>query len=314
LGGSYKNLTSRFNGAYLSLGLDTHSATINPFTLPPSGENVQFLFSFVKVLLHPYTTNPSEERELFEQIENLYVLEPEHRRLLTLSNMLNRRLRGALQRWVKGGQYGGWFDHGEDNLTFSTFQTFDFAGMDKFPDVLEPLLFYILHRASAAIQDPALGSTFKVFVVDEAWRFLRHPAIRLYMTEALKTWRKLNASMILATQSSDDLLHSEMLGVAVESAATKMFLANPDIDRALYREIFHLNETETDWITRLMPKQQILIKRPDFSKVVNLIVSPKEVQLYTGRLHDSFGGQRTESPIPPDLENTATCGLTRRIP
>ena len=43
------------------------------------------------------------------------------------------------------------FDNRDDNLTLSRFQTFDFEGMDKAADQLEPLLFYILHRASAVI-------------------------------------------------------------------------------------------------------------------------------------------------------------------
>jgi type IV secretion system protein VirB4 len=127
--------------------------------------------------------------------------------------------------------------------------------MDKVPQVLEPLLFYILHRANAVIYDLAHTATFKVFVIDEAWRFLRHPTIRAYILEALRTWRKKNAAMILATQSSDDLLRSEMLSLVVESCATKMFLANPDMDVESYREIFHLNETEADLVAHLVPER-----------------------------------------------------------
>ena len=136
----------------------------------------------------------------------------------------------------------------------------------------------------AAMGDAA--TTFKVFVIDEAWRFLRHPTIKAYILEALRTWRKKNAAMILATQSSDDLLRSEMLSVVVESCATKMFLANPDMDVQRYRETFHLNETEADLIAHLIPKQQILVKRPDMAKVVNLNVDSKDYWLYTSSPYD----------------------------
>jgi type IV secretory pathway VirB4 component len=175
----------------------------------------------------------------------------------------------------------------EDNLTFAAFQTFDFEGMDKYPQVLEPLLFYVLHRANASIYDPALDTRFKAFVMDEAWRFLKNDTIRRYITEAVKTWRKRNAAMILATQSSDDLERSEMLSVIVESCATKMFLANPGMDREAYRETFHLNETEAALIASLVPKQQILVKRPDFSKVINLNVDPIGYWLYTSNPYDN---------------------------
>jgi type IV secretion system protein VirB4 len=174
-----------------------------------------------------------------------------------------------------------------DTLTLSHFQTFDFEGMDKYPQVLEPLLFYILHRANTTIYEPDLAGTLKVFVMDEAWRFFSHPTIKAYIVEALKTWRKKNAAMLLATQSVDDLLRSEMLPVVVESCATKLFLANPGMDTQSYRDIFHLNETEASLIARLVPKQQLLVKRPDLAKVVNLNVDRKGYWLYTSNPFDN---------------------------
>ena len=289
LGGSYESLTTLFDGGYLRVGIEGRSFTINPFRLPPTNENLHFLFSFVKVLIESggYAMTGKEERDLYEQIGNLYEVDPDQRRLFTLANILGRNLAGHLHKWVEGGQYGALFDNVEDNLTFAEFQTFDFEGMDKYPQVLEPLLFYILHRANASIYDPALVTRFKAFVMDEAWLFLKNDTIRRYITGAVKTWRKRNAAMIIATQSSDDLERSEMLSVIVESCATKMFLANPGMDRDAYRETFHLNETEAALIAGLVPKQQILIKRPDLSKVVNLNVDPIGYWLYTSNPYDN---------------------------
>ena len=289
LGGSYESLTKLFDGSHLRVGIEHRSFTINPFQLAPTNENLHFLFSFVKVLIESggYAMTSKEGRDLYEQIGNLYEVDPEQRRLFTLSNILSRNVAQHLDRWVEGGQYGSVFDNLEDNLTFAAFQTFDFEGMDKYPQVLEPLLFYVLHRANASIFDPALGTRFKAFVMDEAWRFLKNDTIRRYITEAVKTWRKRNAALILATQSSDDLERSEMLGVIVESCTTKMFLANPGMDRNAYRETFHLNETEAALIAALVPKQQILIKRPDLSKVVNLNVDPIGYWLYTSNPYDN---------------------------
>jgi len=86
--------------------------------------------------------------------------------------------------------------------------------------------------------------------------FLKNPSIQRYIVEALKTWRKANAAMILSTQSLDELRRSEVLDVIIESCPTKIFLANPDMDRDLYRRQFHLNENEVDLISSLVPKQQ----------------------------------------------------------
>ncbi len=289
MGGGYESLTRLFAGRHVRVGVETPSVTINPFCLPPTRENLQFLYSFVRVLIESghHELSSVDERDLYEQIENLYAVEAGLRRLGTLSNIVNRRLAEPLHKWVGDGQYAGLFDNGEDNLSVASFQCFDFEGMERYPEILEPLLFYILHRANASILASDRTTAFKVVVMDEAWRFFRNHTIQSYVVEALKTWRKKNAALILATQSGDDLYRSDLLPVIVESCATKMFLANPGMDRAAYSERFHLNQTEADLIAGLIPKQQFLLKRPDLAKVVNLHVDPTEYWLYTNSPYDN---------------------------
>jgi type IV secretory pathway VirB4 component len=283
LGGSYRRLTECVGGRALHMTLDRPGVTINPFCLPPSVANLQFLFGFVKVLIEAsgqYAMSRADDQALYEQLQNVYVLDADQRRLLTLSTILPRALTAQLQPWVHGGQYAAFFDHVEDSVTLAPFQYVDFEGLDQCPQVLEPLLFYWLHRASATLHDPTLSGTLKLFVVDEAWRFLRHPTIRRYVTEALKTWRKKYASVLLATQSSEDLEQSEMLRVAIESCPTVFFLANPNIDRAHYRDLFHLNQTESERITTLLSRQQVLLKRHRLAKVLTLRVDPESAHLF----------------------------------
>jgi type IV secretion system protein VirB4 len=284
LGGSYEGLTSYFGGRALRAGLDGPGVRINPFCLPPTHANRQFLFTFVKVLVQAggqYGMTRADDQALYEQLDTIYALDPDQRRLFTLANILPRTLTQQLQRWVQGGQYAGLFDHVDDQLTFAPFQYVDFEGLDRAPMVLEPLLFYLLHRATAMVVDPAVAGTLKVFVIDEAWRFLRDPTIRAYVTEALKTWRKKNACVLLATQSSEDLERSELLRVAIESCPTTCFLANPQIDRPVYQGLFHLNETEAEAIAALVPRQQILLKQPGVAKVLNLRVDPESAALFS---------------------------------
>lgn len=287
LGGSYEHLTRLFGGTFVRVGLGDDSVRINPFCLEQTEQNLRFLFAFVRVLIeHGGTTlSAAEEKDLYAQIENLYVVAPEERRLRTLANVLSRRLRTDLEKWLEGGPYGGLFDNATDNVTLAEFQTFDFEGLSKSPQI-EPLLFYILHRASAAILEPDALARPKFFVMDEAWRFFRHPTIKAYIVEALKTWRKKNASMILATQSSDDLLQSEMMSVISESCPTKLFLANPGMDRATYQNLFRLNDTEASLIASLAPKEEILIKRPAGAKIVKLGVGRREYWIYTSNPFD----------------------------
>src|SRR6185503_15308814 len=143
-----------------------------------------------------YRLSDLEDRELYEAIENLYVLDATQRRLFTLANLLPRALAGRLRKWVEGGRYADLFDHVDDTLSVQRFQVFDFEAMRDYPMLLEPLLFYVLHRVNAAI-DSTGG--LKLCVMDEAWRFIQHSTLRAYVEEALKTWRKRNAAIWLAT-------------------------------------------------------------------------------------------------------------------
>ena len=284
LGGGYESLTRLFGGSYLAIGVEQQPFTINPFSLSPTKEHLHFLFSFVQVLLESGGAEPltvQEEQDLYGQIENLYQVDEEQRRLLTLANLLPRSLSQRLGKWIGDGPYASLFDHVTDNLTFTRFQTFEFEGLDRYPQMLEPLLFYILHRATATIADPSSAAVFKMFVMDEAWRFFRHPTIQRYLVEALKTWRKKNAALILATQSSEDLGRAELLPIILESCPTKIFLANPGMDHSAYRELFHLNERESTLIAGLIPKRQFLLKQPNVAKVLNLDVDRKGYWLYT---------------------------------
>jgi type IV secretion/conjugal transfer VirB4 family ATPase len=284
LGHSYRKLATLLQGRYLEVGLRQREVTINPFALDPTAEHLHFLHAFMRVLLEGddgYRLSDLEDREVYEAVENLYVLDRSQRRLFTLANLLPRALAGRLHKWIDGGRYASLFDNLDDTLTFERLQVFDFEAMRAYPVLLEALLFYLLHRVTERIQDPEEAGTLKVCVMDEAWRFIQHPTLRAYVQEGLKTWRKRNAAMILATQTIDDFASADLLRTVVESCPTKLLLANPSLDRSRYADLFQLNEMELDLLTGLIPRQQILLKRPDLAKVLTLTVDPKSYWIYT---------------------------------
>jgi type IV secretion system protein TrbE len=71
LGGSFESLTQLFGGSYLHVGIASQDFKINPFSLSPTKENLDFLALFLKVLIQgqrPGDLDPATERELFHQI------------------------------------------------------------------------------------------------------------------------------------------------------------------------------------------------------------------------------------------------------
>src|ERR1700691_5408220 len=291
IGGSFQSLTTIFGGSYLNVGQEARDFTINPFSLPQTKENLQFLFSFFRVLIEGndqrYRLDFKEERRLWDAIERMYMLETNQRTVSNFTNIVGE-LKERLHRWTRGGQYGFLFDNAEDTLSFSRFQTFNFHGWNDAPEVLESLLFYVLHRASNEITDPEKLATFKIFLLDEAWVFIKNETIRNYVVQAQKTRRKHNAAMILATQSIKELEESGMLAIVAESCPTKIFLANPDMNREVYRAAFHLNDTELDLIGGLIPPGQMLIRKAQSSKKVHLNVDSVSHWMATNNARDNL--------------------------
>ena len=98
-------------------GLGHADVTINPFALAPTPQNLHFLHAFVKVLLEGsdgYRLGHLEDRELYDAIENLYVLDGSQRRLFTVANLLPRALAARLHNWIDGGRYASLFDNLRD--------------------------------------------------------------------------------------------------------------------------------------------------------------------------------------------------------
>jgi type IV secretion system protein VirB4 len=284
LGSGYRTLATLLHGSYVEIGLRQRDVSINPFALEPTPEHLHFLHGFVRVLVEGTDASrlsDAEDRELYEAIENVYVLDANQRRLFTLANLLPRALAARLSCWVEGGRYADVFDHVEDTLTLQRFQVFNLEGARAYPAILEPLLFYVLHRVSDRLAVSAEAGELTLCVLDEAWRFIQHDRLRAYVQEALKTWRKRNGAMLLATQSIDDFASADLLRTVVESCPTKLLLANPSFDRAQYADLFQLNETELDLLTALIPRRQLLLKRPGLAKVLTLNLDPRSYWLYT---------------------------------
>ena len=287
LGGSYRSLSELVGGAYVELSLREGGLTcpLNPFrALEPTPDNQQFLESFVRLLLdiEGKSCDARERAELRSQIAAIYELEPEARTLSSLQGLLPASLGAPLGAWTRGGVWGQVFDNPEDRLELADWQALDLAGAAGKPELARALLYYLLHRLGSAVADPSELTRWKLLVVDEAWRFLADPRIGAYLAEGLKTWRKCNAGVVLATQSPGDAARDAGLCRTVaESCLTKIFLANPELDTSEYVEAFGLRPAEAEAVRALVPKRQLLLHRPGAAQVLELNVDKRSYWLYT---------------------------------
>lgn len=260
IGGSYREMVRSHRAAHLSLA--DRQRGFAPFALDRTPKNLEFLSSFVHVLLEQngYKATPQECRAIDKAV-------------VTAKNLSDldvpESLKDQLYNWTEGGRYGYLFDNQFDTLELAELQCFDFQGVaDK---VMSPLFFYIFQRAFQVVYDPRYLHRWKLFVGDEIWKPLwKVPVARDFFLEAGKTLRKHNGGIGLTTQSALDLNRVDMLDSLGEMCTTKIFLANPGADKAFYKKVADLNDRESELSSKLIPKRQIFVKTSRYSKVLNV--------------------------------------------
>jgi type IV secretory pathway VirB4 component len=272
IGNSFRHLTAQNGGSYIELAGGGQNFTINPFDCAKTPKDLEFLSAFVHVLMdyEGYRPTPLECREIDKAVK---VAD-------RLSNLgLSADLMGKLWNWIGEGKYAYLFDNPRDTFSLAGFQCFDFQGVNE--KLLEPLFFYIFQKISKVVYDRKNLEFPKQLIADEVWKMLKTQALKDYLVEAGKTWRKHNGGIVLTTQSALDLKKVGLLDVINEICPTKILLANPGANIRLYRRIFNLNAKEARLFMTLEKKKQFLLKTPGKSAVLSVIPTKTEIATFS---------------------------------
>lgn len=266
------------HGGYLTVE-NGKPTGFNPFQLESNKANIQYLISFVKLLLSmdgmPITA--AEEQQIQHAVEGVMSMPKELRRLglvpQNLTDGLTREERQnslsvRLKKWCEGGDLGWVFDNETDLLDFDSYPNYGIDGTAFLDNkaVRTPIAFYLLKRMDQVID----GRRF-IFVMDEFWKWLLDEAFRGFAFDKLKTMRKQNGFGVFATQSPSDVLNSEIAKAVIEQSATQIFLPNPKADKKEYIEGFKVSEAEFMWIQGLKEdSRMMLIKQGSRSAICKL--------------------------------------------
>ena len=305
LGGSYRWLTKLTGGSYLALSPGDSGTALNPFGLEPCERTYRFLAGWIAHLLGigGYRPAGDDTSEIRDCVQDLFRLPARERRMGKLVKSLPVKMRPALDRWHGGGPWAAIFDTAEDSLGRpADFQVVDLAGAAQYEDLASASMQYVLERLGAQIDDDAERDRLKILVVDEGWKFLRDPATAGYLLEAVKTWRKRNAALVLATQSAVDVAEGSNAAALLESMLTRLFLANPAMDAERYQRLFALSPSETELIRKLQPKRELYLRRPEEAETLQLHVDRKSYYLYTSAARDVAARDRAIAACGGDLE------------
>ncbi|HIJ11732.1 TPA: DUF87 domain-containing protein [Candidatus Woesearchaeota archaeon] len=157
----------------------------------------------------------------------------------------------------------------------SMFNVIEFKSM---PNEVRPVLMLILLEfiKTKFLEDKEK----KILVLDEAWRVLKNQSEAAYVESFARTFRKSNGSLILITQSVEELQGCpEGKAYLANSAFTYIFKTEGVVVQET-AELFGLNDTETEIISSAKQGEGILIWGKTHHKI-QVRVDPKTHELIT---------------------------------
>jgi len=206
--------------------------------------------------------DPNQRKALWRALGLVAEGPPEQR---TISNLVTQVqdnvVRDGLSAYSLAGPLGRFVDADHDVLLEERFVTFELETlMAMGPKVVVPIATYLFHRI-----DQRLDGRPTLIVLDEAWIMLTNSVFGAKIEEWLRTLRKKNAAVVLATQSLSEIANSPHLDVILESCPTKLYLPNPEAKNSgtqeMYRR-FGLSDRQIDIIADATPKRHYYYVSP----------------------------------------------------
>lgn len=261
----------------------------NPFQLPGTPGDRDFVLNLLKFLVRPRdgTELRAEEVKILERAVDQIFLEPiAERRFADVTMLLRGRERAGHEdlasRFEVWTHSRGWlFNNPRDlwsagNGVFG----FDLTKVLDDDDIRTAALGYIFHRVEGLMD----GTPMMMFI-DEGWKILNDDKFSGFVTDKLKTIRKLNGIVGFGTQSAKDIVASKMAHTLIEQTPTNLFFPNPKADDDSYLVGFKLSRAELDWVRSTPPEsRQFLIKHDHDSVIARLDLSdmPGLVKVLSG--------------------------------
>jgi type IV secretion/conjugal transfer VirB4 family ATPase len=187
-------------------------------------------------------------------------------------------IREALLHFTMKGPLGPLLDAGDDSLAIGDgvrMLAFETEHLLKLGDkAVIPVLQYLFHRI-----EQRLDGSPSLIVLDEAWKYLGHDVFSRTIEDWLRTMRKKNAAVVMATQQMGDVSSSKIAPVIIGQCPTKILLPNAEAkesgskEHPGQREFYErlgMNERELDILECAIPKQHYYIMSPLGRRLVDL--------------------------------------------
>ena len=242
--------------------------------------------------------SPEEQNLLDSAIRKVINLEPHFRRLSTVITHCPESLRMKMARWVHGetedkhGMYAQYFDAPKDAIgqVNQLAVAYNLKAVKDDLILLPLVMSEIFFRVTRLFENSKYRSVPKYLDVDEAHVLLKIQYVQRYIIHnAVRTWGKYLAGVSLWSQSPQEFKELKGWPAVRSAASTFFFMADPQMDVALYKETFQLTDGECEAIRSLQPKREAFIVQRDLgiAKKVILEVEPQQYVVSTSKPSDA---------------------------
>jgi type IV secretion system protein VirB4 len=276
-GRSLLPLTLAVGGSHFEIGSDGgHRAHLNfcPLSVLATDEDRAWASEWIEILIALQGVNitPEHRNAISRQIGLMA-----HARGRSLSDFVSgvrmQEIKNALHHYTIDGPMGHLLDAEHDGLDLQSFQTFELEQLMSMGERnLVPVLTYLFRRI-----EKRLDGSPSLILLDEAWLMLGHPVFRDKIREWLKTLRKANCAVVLATQSISDAERSGVIDVLKESCPTKICLPNGTAREPGTREFYErigFNDRQIEIVATAVPKRDYYVASPDGRRLFNMALGP----------------------------------------
>ncbi|MFP5074662.1 conjugal transfer protein [Neisseria sp. WLZKY-1] len=269
-------------GSYFALEAGVPTG-LNPFQLPDTPHNREFLYSLVGMCGEDENgkTTAEEDKQIQFAVDALFDLDWEMRHFSHLLQSIPKSvdpnsLRSRLEKWCRSenGRFAWCLDNPENLFDPETFWRvgFDLTDIlkDKYPPT-GPVLAYMFHLRDIMMERVAKEDGILASIIEEFWWPARFKVTEELMLKILKTDRKRGGWLILVSQSPEDAIASSIFPAIVQQTPTKIFLPNPDAEYEGSYERCGITRKEYDDLVKLsLDSRTFLIKQSKQSAFAKL--------------------------------------------
>jgi len=218
-------LTNALGGEFYGLAGPESDLAFCPLREIDTDSDLVWAVGWVESLceLNGLYTSPKHKNAITEAMRRLQA-SPARTMTEFSASVQDEEVRAALEHFTLSGAMGFLLDADHDclgNGRMLAFETEHLLQLDN--KAVLPVLFYLFRRIEQRV-----NSSPTLIVLDEAWAYLAHELFERRIGDWLRTMRRKNAVVVMATQQLADFADSKIAPVILDNCPTKIFLPNAE--------------------------------------------------------------------------------------